>query len=130
MPDDVFDLKRWNPRGPSLPSMPFSLVRLALVAIAAIVILATMFYQVQPEAVGVVLRFGRYVRTCEPGLHMKLPLVESVTRVPVQRQLKQEFGFRTEEPAVRTRYATGNFKDESMMLTGDLNVAIVEWIVH
>ncbi len=51
-------------------------------------------------------------------------------RVPVQRQLKQEFGFRTEEAAVRTRFSEANFNDESMMLTGDLNVAIVEWIVQ
>jgi membrane protease subunit HflK len=98
--------------------------------IAVLLLLATTFYQVQPEAVGVVLRFGRYVRTTEPGLHVKAPFAEQVIKVPVQRQLKQEFGFRTEEPGIRTQYSQQNFNDESMMLTGDLNVAIVEWIVQ
>ena len=53
-------------------------------------------YQVQPEEVGVVMRFGKYVRTTDPGLRAKLPFIEQVLKVPVQRQLKQEFGFRTD----------------------------------
>jgi membrane protease subunit HflK len=77
-----------------------------------------------------VLRFGRYVRTSEPGLHVKLPFVEEVRRVPVQRQLKEEFGFRTTQPGVRTQFSTASFDEESVMLTGDLNVAVVEWIVQ
>jgi membrane protease subunit HflK len=131
--DDIIDMNRWSSRGrrmPGLPNIPGPVLRIALGAIAVLVLMSTTFYQVQPEAVGVVLRFGRYVRTTEPGLHMKMPFAEAVTKVPVQRQLKQEFGFRTEDPGVRTQYAPGNFNDESMMLTGDLNVAIVEWIVQ
>ncbi len=127
--DDIIDLNRLGLHV-RIPPMSPRFFRLALAALLGILLIATTFYQVQPEAVGVVLRFGRYVRTTEPGLHMKLPLVESVQRVPVQRQLKQEFGFRTEEAAVRTRFSEANFNDESMMLTGDLNVAIVEWIVQ
>jgi membrane protease subunit HflK len=82
--------------------------------------------------VGVVLRFGRYVGTTEPGLRIKVPFVDQVLKVPVQRQLKQEFGFRTLEAGVRTEYATSNrdFAAEAAMLTGDLNVAVVEWIVQ
>jgi membrane protease subunit HflK len=99
-------------------------------ALAVLVVLVATIYQIQPEEVGVVLRFGRYVRTTEPGLRLKLPFVESVQKVPVQRQLKQEFGFRTIEPAVRTRFSEERFTDESSMLTGDLNVAMVEWIVQ
>jgi membrane protease subunit HflK len=89
-------------------------------------------YQIEPEEVGVILRFGKYARTAEPGLHFKLPFVEDMTRVPVQRQLKQEFGFRTVEVGTRTEFATQErrFADEAVMLTGDLNVAVVEWIVQ
>ena len=133
MNDDIFDPSRWGthvPRVPRFPGGSGPLLRIAVPVVAALLLLATTFYQVQPEAVGVVLRFGRYVRTTEPGLHVKAPFAEQVIKVPVQRQLKQEFGFRTEEPGVRTQYSQENFNDESMMLTGDLNVAIVEWIVQ
>jgi membrane protease subunit HflK len=129
MRDDIIDLNRLGSHVRVPPVSPGTL-RIAAAVILGLLLLTTTFYQVQPEAVGVVLRFGRYVRTTEPGLHVKLPLAESVMRVPVQRQLKQEFGFRTEEAAIRTRYSEANFKDESMMLTGDLNVAIVEWIIQ
>ena len=133
MNDDIFDPSRWGthvPRVPRFPGGSGPLLRIAVPAIAVLLLLATTFYQVQPEAVGVVLRFGRYVRTTEPGLHVKAPFAEQVIKVPVQRQLKQEFGFRTEDAGVRTQYSQENFNDESMMLTGDLNVAIVEWIVQ
>ena len=131
MRDDIidFDFNRLSSRMRVPPVSP-RIIRFVVAALAAILLLTTTFYQVQPEAVGVVLRFGRFVRTTEPGLHAKIPFAESVQRVPVQRQLKQEFGFRTEEAAVRTQYSTANFRDESMMLTGDLNVAFVEWIVQ
>jgi modulator of FtsH protease HflK len=101
--------------------------------IAGLLVLGTLFstlYQVQPEEVGVVLRVGRYVRTTEPGLRMKIPLVEEVRKVQVQRQLKEEFGFRTEEPGARTTFSNADFSGEAVMLTGDLNVAVVEWIVQ
>ena len=100
---------------------------------AGILVLLMLFstlYQVQPEEVGVVLRFGRYARTTEPGLRVKIPFAEDVIKVQVQRQLKQEFGFRTEEPAVRSQFSTANYAAEAVMLTGDLNVAVVEWIVQ
>jgi membrane protease subunit HflK len=90
----------------------------------------TSLYQVQPEEVGVVVRLGRYVRTTEPGLRTKIPLIEQVYKIPVQRQLKEEFGFRTAEAGVQTTFVAGDFSNESVMLTGDLNVAVVEWIVQ
>ena len=98
MSDDIVDFNQWGshvPRMPRIPRMPGPLLRVAAGLVAAIVLLTTTFYQVPPEAVGVVLRFGRYVRTAEPGLHLKAPFAEEVIKVPVQRQLKQEFGFRT-----------------------------------
>lgn len=101
-----------------------------VIAVLAAVLLYKGVYQVATDAQGVVLRFGRFARVTEPGLHFLIPFVENVYEVPVQRQLKQEFGFRTTQPGVRTQYAREGFEDESLMLTGDLNVAIVEWIVQ
>jgi membrane protease subunit HflK len=81
---------------------------------------------------GVILRFGKYVRTSEPGLHFKLPLgIETLMRVPVQRQLKLEFGFRTAKPGIQSEYTSdAGTRAESVMLTGDLNVVVTEWIVQ
>jgi membrane protease subunit HflK len=100
----------------------------ALLALVLIWIVFGSFFTVDPEEIGVVLRFGGYARTAEPGLQFKVPWpVERVIKVPVQRQLKQEFGFRTESANVRTRDLPQDLSKESLMLTGDLNVAIVDW---
>jgi len=96
-----------------------------------LVVLGSVWFTVEPEEVGIVLRFGRYDRAAQPGLNFKLPFpIETVLKVPVQRQLKEEFGFRTASAAIRTRYEVGDFSRESLMLTGDLNVAVVEWIAQ
>ncbi len=109
---------------------PKAVVSLVFVAVLAALVW-NMWFTVEPEEVGVVLRFGKYVREAPPGLNFKFPApVETVIKVPVQRQLKEEFGFRTEKAAVRTRYAPRDFKNEALMLTGDLNVAVVEWITQ
>ena len=115
-----------------VPKIPLRTVAAGLAALVALVVMAGTVYQIEPEEVGVILRFGKYARTAEPGLHFKLPFVEEMTRVPVQRQLKQEFGFRTVAAGARTEFATQErrFADEAVMLTGDLNVAVVEWIVQ
>jgi len=117
---------------PSLPNLPRG--GLVAIVVGLVVVLAgfSTLYQVQPEEVGVVLRFGQYVRTTEPGLRAKIPFAEEVLKVPVQRQLKQEFGFRTVEAGIQTLYAdpTRDLAGEAVMLTGDLNVAVVEWIVQ
>ncbi len=85
-------------------------------------------FTVGAEEVGVILTFGKYSRQTPPGLHVKWPRpIQSVTKVAVQRQLKAEFGFRTATAGVRTQYAPGAFTGESLMLTGDLNVAVVSW---
>jgi membrane protease subunit HflK len=101
-----------------------------VVGLLVAVSLYSSVYQVQPDENGIVLRFGEYVRTSDPGLSFLFPFVEQVIKVPVERQLKQEFGFRTADPDVRTQYVDADFQDESAMLTGDLNVAVVEWIVQ
>ena len=61
--------------------------------------------QVEPDEVGVILRLGRYMGTVEPGPHFRLPFgIDRVSKVPVQRQLKAEFGFRTTRADVQTQY--------------------------
>ncbi len=83
-------------------------------------------FTVAPEEVGVVLTFGKYSHEAGPGLRFKFPYpVQTVIKVPVQRQLKEEFGFRTQRVSVRSTFASS--EDEAQMLTGDLNVVIVEW---
>lgn len=104
--------------------------RLILLVIIGLVLLLTGFFQVETEEVGVITRFGRFNRTVEPGLHVKIPFAEQLYKVPVERQQKQEFGFRTSSPGVRTEYSKSAYTDESLMLTGDLNLADVEWVVQ
>src|SRR5688500_2464514 len=97
-------------------------------AIIAVIFISTTWFTVDPEETGVVLRFGRFSRTVPSGLHLKLPFpFESVIKVPVERQLKEEFGFRTREAGMQTEYSDADLTEESLMLTGDLNVAVVEW---
>lgn len=100
------------------------------IAVAAFILVFASFYTVEPEEVGVVQRFGEYQRTAEPGLNFKIPFVETTRIVPVERQLKQEFGYRTLESGIQTTYTKAGYVDESLMLTGDLNLADVEWVVQ
>ncbi len=90
------------------------------------------FYTVEPDEEAVVIRFGKFVGTNPPGLHFKLPIgIDEVFFVKTKRVLQEEFGFRTKNvKSRRTEYSRGNFDNESLMLTGDLNVADVEWVVQ
>ncbi|WP_282783979.1 SPFH domain-containing protein, partial [Phaeodactylibacter xiamenensis] len=112
------------------------LIRKYYKAVVTVVVLLIIgfgaFFQVGTEEAGVVTRFGKHVRTVSPGLKMKIPFVERIYKVPVERQKKQEFGFRTEQAGVRTEYSrTGSVtEDEAIMLTGDLNLANVQWVVQ
>ncbi len=106
-------------------------VPLVAAAVVFLLILISAFYQIGPEQIGVVLRFGKYVRTTNPGLHLKIPIADEVNKVPVQRQLKMEFGFRTAQAGIETQYATTSESErEAVMLTGDLNVVKAGWIVQ
>jgi membrane protease subunit HflK len=114
-----------------LPKIKPGIVKLIIAGVVILILLFSSFYQISPEEMGVILRFGKFVRTTDPGLHLKLPFIEELMKVPVQRQLKMEFGFRTEVPGIRTEYrVTPETQKEARMLTGDLNVADVEWIVQ
>jgi len=104
--------------------------RVILLVILAIIVLWTALFQVGPEEVGVITRFGKYVRAVDPGLNVKVPIIERVYKVPVERQQKQEFGFRTLRAGIQSQYSQAGYEDESLMLTGDLNLANVEWVVQ
>lgn len=119
------------------PSIGSPRIAGAPIVIAALVLLAmwgvfSSFYTVQPEERAVIKRFGEVTGIADPGLHFKLPFgVDSIEIVATERVLKQEFGFRTEDVLTdsRTRFA-GDLPDESLMLTGDLNIIQVEWVVQ
>ena len=93
---------------------------------------SSTFYTVAVDEVGVVQRFGKFVRLGQPGLNFKLPAgIEKVTKVKVRRVYKEEFGFRSVDPEARSRFSSGSDNEGvSLMLTGDLNVALVPWIVQ
>ncbi|MBM3882481.1 MAG: FtsH protease activity modulator HflK [Verrucomicrobia bacterium] len=118
--------------GKAFYEVQVQLLAIGLIVAVGAVGLFTMLYTVQAESQGIILRFGRYADTVDPGLHFKLPFgIDRVYMVPVRRQLKQEFGFGTPGGANPTQY-TGRDEQESErnMVTGDLNAATVEWIIQ
>ena len=110
-----------------LPGGPLILLILILLFFST-----STFYTVAVDEVGVVQRFGKFVRTTQPGLNFKFPSgIEKVTKVKVRRVYKEEFGFRTVRSDAPTRVIVGSEnKNVALMLTGDLNVALVPWIVQ
>ena len=103
-----------------------------IIIILVLFLASSTFYTVGVDEVGVVQRFGKYIRTSQSGLNFKLPIgLEKVTKVKVKRVYKEEFGFTGERGNTRKRFASS--RDDlnvSLMLTGDLNVALVPWIVQ
>jgi modulator of FtsH protease HflK len=114
----------------NLPHIPLRLIGVAVAVIAALVVLWTSYYTVPAESEGVVLRFGKFLKTVEPGLHFKIPLgIDEVTVLPTRRQLKLEFGFYT-SGYTNPDQPTSKQLEEKSMVTGDLNAALVEWVVQ
>ena len=128
-PEDLFkqEAKRVKEFGKDYGKyLPFVILVLAI-----IFMLQGAVYSIGPDEVGVVQRFGQFVRTTEPGLHLKLPFgIEKVSPIKVKKIFKEEFGFRTASAGVRSVYATRQYTEESLMLTGDLNILDVRWIVQ
>jgi len=110
-----------------LPGGPLLVLLIVLLYLGS-----STFYTVGVDEVGVVQRFGKFVRTTQPGLNFKFPAgIEKVTKVKVRRVYKEEFGFRTVSAGVRSTFATSSDENSvALMLTGDLNVAVVPWIVQ
>ncbi len=101
-----------------------------ITGLIVVIALFSIFFQIGPEEVGVITRLGKFTRTVESGLNYKLPFIEKVYKVPVERQQKLEFGYRTVTAGVQTQYTKSGVRGESLMLTGDLNLADVEWVVQ
>lgn len=111
--------------GPGLGKLAMVVVVILLISIAN-----SAYFTVKPGEEGVVLRFGKILKTVGPGLNFKVPMVDQVIKVDVKNVNKEEFGFRTLRAAQRSQYDSRGFDEESLMLTGDKNVIDVEWIVQ
>ena len=129
-----------GPRGVQTPEMlirkmsgvPRGLIGIIALAVLLLVLAVNTVYTVQPEEEAIILRFGKFTGTrYQPGLNFKFPYpVDQLFVLPTKRTLKKEFGFRTSQAGQRTQYQQTEFDSESLMLTGDLNVADVEWVVQ
>lgn len=124
-------LREWNEKRPHIGIITAKRILFVILGVIILVSLATSFYTVEADEIAVVLMFGKFVRQTEPGLHFKLPFgIEQAINVPVRKVFKEEFGFRTLKAGVRTQYDTRDYAEESLLLTGDLNIADVEWVVQ
>ena len=105
---------------------------LSLLIVFVVALLAlTSYYTVAADSQGVVLRFGKYLKTVEPGLHFKAPFgIDTVAILPTRRQLKLEFGFTTPGYLTNPIQPSQDPMEEKSMVTGDLNAALVEWVVQ
>ena len=121
----------WDEMQPYFRLITPKRIILVIVILLAVAMALTSMYTVEADEVAVVLRFGKYIDTTPPGLRFKLPFgIDQVIGVPVQRVFKEEFGFRTLRAGVRTQYDPRDYSDESLLLTGDLNIADVEWVAQ
>jgi membrane protease subunit HflK len=104
-------------------------VLLILAAIVAVILLGTSVYIVDQTEEAVVTRFGRYLTTKGPGLQFKIPFgIDRQYTVNVKTVQTEQFGFRTVSSGIVSSYA--NNQSVSTMLTGDLNIIEVEWIIQ
>jgi len=128
-PDEIFQNLKNKFNFSSQKSSPFS-TTLIIGIFLLIFVLKGAFYTIEPNELGILLRFGKFADTTKPGLHLKIPFVDTAIPVKVEKVYTEEIGFRTQSPGVRTVYSQKSYDDESLMLTGDLNVLDLEWIVQ
>lgn len=97
-----------------------------------ILLVMTSYYTVDLDEEAVVIRLGRYYKTTTAGLHFKLPFeIDQIKKVKTTVVFQEEFGFRSRtSTGKRTQYTTRGYEDEALMVTGDLNIANVEWVVQ
>ena len=121
-------------QGPATPpTSPFASIAKILAVLLVIIVLQgvySSFFKIAPSEVGVILRLGEYSRTTDPGLHFKVPFLDKLYKVDVERIRKEEFGFRSRIPGSRTSFDQQRYDMESLMLTADKNVINVAWIVQ
>lgn len=122
----------WGSNTPQIDPAQVKKIVLGILILGALVgLLLTVGYTVAPEEEGVVLRFGKYHTTVQPGFHLKAPFgIDKVHRVATRTVHKEEFGFRTTKAGKQTQYSGKRFPEEALILTGDLNVADVGWVVQ
>ncbi len=123
----------WKPPQNVDPKAVARALAAALGVIVVVVLLFSSYYTVAPEEKAVVLRFGKHVSTADPGLHFKLPFgIDTAVKVPVTEVRKLEFGFGTQKTGIRTTYRPESDEDRAvkLMLTGDLNIVSVSWVVQ
>ncbi len=122
-------------RDVSPPKMPFNLsprLVIIILAVVIVIVIATgSFFVVDQTEQAVVLRFGKYMKTVGAGLQFKLPFgIDKNYNVPTEQIQREEFGFRSDRPGETTLYSAADYPRESIMLTGDLNIIDVEWIIQ
>jgi len=123
--------QQWDDMQPYVRLITPKRIIFIILGVLVIVALTTCFYTVEADEVAVVLRFGKYVGQTGPGLQFKLPFgIDTAERVRIKKVFKEEFGFRTLQAGVRTQYDPRDYSHESLLLTGDLNIADVEWVVQ
>jgi membrane protease subunit HflK len=115
-----------------LKNINFAVIRLVIVALIIVIGITSSFYTVSADSQAVVLRFGKPIKTSNPGLHFKLPYgIDKTLNVEVKRQLQQEFGFGTPGATNPWQFTDPSEQEsEKSMVTGDLNAALVEWVVQ
>ncbi len=107
------------------------LVIIVVIIIAVLSLVMSSFYMVDQTEQAVVLQLGKFNRMAGPGLQFKLPFgIEKNYNVPTQQIQNMTFGFRTEQAGISTVYSRGDYPEESIMLTGDLNIIDVEWVIQ
>jgi membrane protease subunit HflK len=136
--DFFSDKKKPKPTGdggesPPPVSSPFANIGKILAVLLVILIaqgVYSSFFKIAPSEVGVILRLGKYSRTTASGLHFKIPYIDRLYKVDVEKIRKEEFGFRSRFPTSQTSYDRRKYDMESLMLTADKNVINVAWIVQ
>ena len=104
---------------------------LVVLGVLVLLVVLNSYYTVEPQETAVVQRFGKFIYTADPGLHFKIPFgIDTVRKVVTGRVLQREYGYRTTQPGVRSRFVEKGYEEESTMLSGDLNVVDIQWTVQ
>jgi modulator of FtsH protease HflK len=115
----------------ALKKLTPAIIWIVIAVVIGLVLLFSSFFIVDQKEESVVLNLGKYSRIVGPGLHFKIPFgIEHNYNVPTQRILKEEFGYRTIQSGINSQYSDRDYSSESIMLTGDLNIIDVEWLIQ
>ncbi|MGA2403808.1 MAG: FtsH protease activity modulator HflK [Syntrophobacteraceae bacterium] len=131
-PQDIEEVLRWlRQRFRSSPPTSLRLIVMIVALVVVILVGLNSYYTVEPQETAVVQRFGQYIGTADAGLHFKIPFgIDSVSKVVTGRVLQREYGYRTVQPDVRSQFVEKGYEEESLMLSGDLNVVNLQWTVQ